>query len=168
MCFGHRGRERNAKRRRGKDEIGRFVGVNACCLLSSSWILKIHMWQVGMLGMERVMGRCLVSEKEERKDVDKEMGKLREIDRKSRFWGIELLGFYFYFYFLNWGRKIWGLFVCYYGIRVIWNAPSHKKSTYGMVELLNFIAEIYLLYWKRPCILFSVSHQHSIYHMQFI
>lgn len=47
------------------------------------------------------MGRCLVSEKEERKDVDKEMGKLREIDRKSRFWGIELLGFYFYFYFLN-------------------------------------------------------------------
>lgn len=27
MGFGHRGRERKAKRRRGKDEIGRFVGV---------------------------------------------------------------------------------------------------------------------------------------------
>lgn len=29
MGFGHRGRERKARRRRGKDEIGRFVGVNA-------------------------------------------------------------------------------------------------------------------------------------------
>ena len=63
------------------------------------------------------MGRCLVSEKEERKDVDKEMGRLREIDRESRFWGLSC--WVFIFIFLNRGRKIWGLFVCYYGIRVI-------------------------------------------------
>lgn len=41
------------------------------------------------------MGRCLVSEKEERKDVDKEMGRLREIDRESRFWGLSCWVFIF-------------------------------------------------------------------------
>ena len=45
------------------------------------------------------MGRCLVSEKEERKDVDKEMGRLREIDRESRFWGLSC--WVFIFIFLN-------------------------------------------------------------------
>lgn len=43
------------------------------------------------------MGRCLVSEKEERKDVDKEMGRYREIDRESRFWGLSCWVFIFIF-----------------------------------------------------------------------
>ena len=61
------------------------------------------------------MGRCLVSEKEERKDVDKEMGRLREIDRESRFWGLSCWVFIFIFFKL---RKEDMGFVCYY-VRVI-------------------------------------------------
>lgn len=67
------------------------------------------------------MGRCLVSEKEERKDVDKEMGRLREIDRESRFWGLSCWVFIFIFFKL-------------------------RKEDMGFVCLFVTIAEIYLLY----------------------
>lgn len=65
------------------------------------------------------MGICLVSEKEERKDVDKEMGRPREIDCESRFWGLSCRVFIFIFIFKL--RKEDVGFVCLFVCSFLWH-----------------------------------------------